>query len=112
MKQVHVSDYQLEVDAEIRFERIRQDMKWGEQNHDNYYWSAILGEEFGEACKCALDFPNARKFGDNETRLREELVQVAAVAVAWIECIDRRAAMPKFHGPNGLPMGTRSPDRT
>ena len=32
------------------------------------------------------------EFGDSENpmaNLREELVQVAAVAVAWIECLDR-----------------------
>lgn len=40
----------------------------------------ILGEEFGEVCNAT--------FGDGVGDLREELVQVAAVAVAWIEAID------------------------
>src|SRR5689334_5493368 len=42
---------------------------------------AVLGEEFGEVC---------RAIGEHEprARLREELVQVAAVAVAWIEALD------------------------
>lgn len=41
----------------------------------------VLGEEFGEVCRAIND-------GDLEN-LREELIQVAAVAVAWVERIDR-----------------------
>ncbi len=41
----------------------------------------VLGEEFGEVCRAVLE-------GD-EANLREELIQVAAVAVAWVEAIDR-----------------------
>ena len=44
------------------------------------YWSAILVEEVAEA---------VAEIGD-DAKLRAELVQVAAVAVAWIEAIDRR----------------------
>ena len=72
----------------VAIERARQDSKWGEQNHGNFVWSAILGEEVGEACMASLEL----EFGDSENpmaNLREELVQVAAVAVAWIECLDR-----------------------
>lgn len=97
---------------EVAQERARQDEKWGEQNHPNLWektpelaeqartyaqrvaanfkaqndnpdepldWAGILTEEFYEAIGEAED-----------DRLRKELVQVAAVAVAWIECIDRR----------------------
>jgi hypothetical protein len=40
----------------------------------------------------------------NEDRLREELVQCAAVAVAWIEAIDRRkAAGPATADATGVP---------
>ncbi len=70
---------------EIEQERKRQDEKWGIQNHHSLYWSAILGEECGEVCKALLDTP---EYG-NHRRIREELIQVAAVAVAWIEYIDR-----------------------
>jgi len=42
----------------------------------------ILGEEFGEACEAALM--------EVDTELRKELIQVAAVAVNWIESIDSR----------------------
>jgi NTP pyrophosphatase (non-canonical NTP hydrolase) len=41
----------------------------------------VLGEEFGEVCRALND-------GDL-ANLREELIQVAAVAVAWIERINR-----------------------
>lgn len=75
---------------EIRLERIRQEEKWGEQNHSPFAWMSILGEEYGEACKAANE---AMFFGypssGNLRPLREELIQVAAVAVAVAECIDR-----------------------
>lgn len=96
--------------AEIEAERIRQDEKWGEQNHPireehkraiEYYkeeaeafrkicdlkarenritWYDIIIEEFFEAF--AEDTPEGQ---------RAELVQMIAVGVAMIECIDRRA---------------------
>lgn len=70
-------------------ERDRQDAKWGEQNHDDYTWLAILMEEVGEASQETL----VEKFGaaaNGHGNLREEVVHIAAVALAWIECIDRR----------------------
>lgn len=70
--------------TEVVTERARQEQKWGEQNHAPDRWMTILGEEFGEACKGALE-----QDWDN---YREELVQVAAVAVAAIECLDRQQA--------------------
>lgn len=66
----------------IMEERARQDEKWGEQNHDPFVWLAILGEEYGEACKTAYE--------GEEHHLRVELVHVAAVAVAMLECGDRQ----------------------
>ncbi len=71
---------------EIAQERSQQDKKWGVQNHNNFFWSAILGEEFGEACQAAL---HEVEEPEKDTNLREELIQTAAVAVAWIECLDR-----------------------
>ena len=71
---------------EIKNERVRQEEKWGEQNHQPPEWLMILGEEVGEVNKAALEaiFSNTRLTG-----YREELIQVAAVAVAMIECYDR-----------------------
>lgn len=101
--------------AEVALEREAQDRKWGEQNHpdgtgpnllmpnggitaDLYReamrdrcdqmhrfgagtWEHILTEEYAEAL--AESDPD---------KLRTELLQLAAVAVAWAECIDRRQA--------------------
>lgn len=80
---------------EVMHERMLQDNKWGEQNHDPFTWLAILGEEVGEANEAALDANNWRTPEPSKFHLsmlskyREELVQVAAVAVAMIECLDR-----------------------
>lgn len=66
---------------QILHERDRQDAKWGEQNHSPEVWLAILGEEFGEACQAALGSPTSD--------FRKEIVQVAAVAVAMLEWMNR-----------------------
>jgi NTP pyrophosphatase (non-canonical NTP hydrolase) len=68
-----------EVLEEVARERSRQDERWGEQNHEPLRWLAILVEEVGEVGKAILD----------RQGLRDELVQVAAVAVAAIESLDR-----------------------
>lgn len=76
---------------EIEAERSRQDAKWGQQNHKPIEWMPILMEEVGEASKAAVD-AHWNNNGDAYLDLlayREELVQVAAVAVAMIESIDR-----------------------
>jgi hypothetical protein len=98
----------VDVLDEIAAERRRQEAKWGEQNHPDGTrltdvdrvaaeaarreceqafaagtgtWRLILEEEIREAF--AESSPEA---------LRAELIQVAAVAVAWAEAIDRRYA--------------------
>ncbi|MGV3526507.1 MAG: hypothetical protein ACO1RX_19975 [Candidatus Sericytochromatia bacterium] len=90
---------------DITQERARQDEKWGAQNHPDgtglpgdteraemaravcqgkmaqgkRTWRDILDEEVREAfAETDLD------------KLRAELVQVGAVAVAWAECLDRK----------------------
>ncbi|MDV3675108.1 hypothetical protein OZ664_20005 [Elizabethkingia sp. HX WHF] len=86
---------------EIRSERQRQDEKWGQQDHKPIEWVAILTEEVGEVAKEAVDFHfdnnlqglNAlSKFEEQRQRLlnyRKELIQVAAVSVSMIQCLDR-----------------------
>lgn len=69
---------------EIADERKRQDIKWGEQNHHPYKWLAILGEEVGEADRAALE--------GNLVEYHKELIQVAAVAIAAIESLNRHEA--------------------
>ena len=71
----------LNIFQNIALERRRQDAKWGEQNHDAFLWLAILGEEFGETAKAAIE----GRLAD----MRTELIHVAAVAVAAIESLNR-----------------------
>jgi hypothetical protein len=105
--------------GEIAAERARQSAKWGQPDHldgtarvgdrhtaarlraackangpaeDN--WRDILAEEVAEA------FAEA-----GSARLRVELIQVAAVAVAWVEAIDRRPA----GSPEPAPAGGEEP---
>ncbi len=84
---------------EVRQERLRQDAKWGVQNHDPATWLMILGEEVGEVNQAALEyhfhqFDKAAPERGPRTLddYRRELVQVAAVAVSMIECLDRQQA--------------------
>lgn len=68
---------------EVLKERISQDARWGEQNHTPDRWLAILMEEVGEMAKENLEC--------RPLLYRAELIQVAAVAVAMLECFDRNA---------------------
>jgi NTP pyrophosphatase (non-canonical NTP hydrolase) len=63
-------------------ERKRQDEKWGEQNHGDLYWLGILMEEVGELAQAVIEGKRLER--------NAELIPVAAVAVAWRECLDRR----------------------
>jgi len=78
--------------GKIKKERIYQDGKWGEQNHIPVIWISILGEEFGEASKEALEFHFEIDDLERKMKLfqyRKELIQVAAVAIAAIESLER-----------------------
>lgn len=79
------------IDEECAAERARQDKKWGVRDQSPFKWLAILGEEVGECNRAVLEtygWTNRQFFGDM-TNLREELIQVMAVAKATIECLDR-----------------------
>ncbi len=108
--------------SEVAAERQRQDQKWGVQNHplvdallrDRPH--TRMAEEYEvptalratQLCQIAAhrgevtwmhialeelcEFMAAAQHTDDETEARAELVQLAAVAVAAIECIDRRRA--------------------
>lgn len=105
--------------AAVHAERGLQDAKWGEQNHpdvrprrglfdrQNYAveadawklvndgrvkdgtvaWDGILLEEVYEALA-----------ETDSVKLRAELIQVAAVAVSWVEAIDRRGGTAGAEG--------------
>ncbi|WP_336786590.1 hypothetical protein [Paenibacillus sp. MMO-177] len=70
-------------------ERVRQLGKFGHQRHKNPgVWLAILGEEFGEVCQAAgpvMGLGTGKPTDADD--LYTELIQVAAVAVAWAEQI-------------------------
>lgn len=76
--------------AEVRHERERQEAKWGEQTLDPAVWLMVLGEEVGEANQAALE--HLMGTHADLSHYREELVQVAAVAVRAIESLDRQLA--------------------
>ena len=63
----------------IAEERRRLADKWGRQIHSIDRWLVILGEEYGEVCRAAFHYK-----GDT-TKLKRELIHVAAVAVAIAE---------------------------
>ena len=77
---------------EVLAERKRQDSFWGEQNHNPVKYLLILNEEVGEANKAIcdhIDFSNDSIFEKGLKEYRNELIQVAAVAIAMVECLDR-----------------------
>jgi len=66
----------------VNLERDKQDQKWGEQNHFPLRWLGILMEEVGEtATECINNNPSHN--------LGHEIVQVAAVAKAMYESLER-----------------------
>ena len=71
---------------ELVEERIKQHLQWGEQNHGPLFWNAILQEEVGEVARAVVDNHNE---GLSLEVYRNELVQVAAVAISAIESYDR-----------------------
>ncbi|QJD54018.1 hypothetical protein SEA_GALACTICA_71 [Streptomyces phage Galactica] len=100
-----MSDLMEQIFEDVRAERSRQDLKWGEQVHPNgtsikfkpladaarnacraadangsNTWAHIMREEFWEALS-----------ETDRDALRKELVQVVSVGVAWIECLDKQA---------------------
>lgn len=85
-------DVRLEVWELIKGERDRQDRKWGwlgtpgsiipEGTLDQRL--AVLAEEFGEVAKVVNGIRH-QEAGGNRDHLHQELIQVAAVALAWVE---------------------------
>lgn len=103
-----------EVAEEVVGERIRQDAKWGEQNHPDGTGESWLLDDDPDAGEAAdlyrrwtedavaykrlawrhiLIEEVAEAFAETDpAALRAELIQVAAVAQAWAEAIDRRTS--------------------
>lgn len=89
---------------EVAAERIRQDEKWGEQNHPDgtggpeMVFCAELSKRMTDQAAQngtltylhILEEEICEAFAETDKqKLRTELIQVAAVAVAWVEKIDR-----------------------
>ncbi len=90
-----ISADQFKVLSMISYERDRQLTKWGLQSHVDPIWNSILGEEVGEVSRALCEsFHRVGFYKEDDPvlldELTAELVQVAAVATAWVECILRR----------------------
>ncbi|MED7817268.1 hypothetical protein VYI99_13545 [Vibrio cholerae] len=98
LTKLHMSSGVIE---QVIGEMVFQDLKWGESRTlNNHVWDSILSEEVGEVSEEAVLVWNAKlgikkgfasKFTlEQQTeKLRAELIQVAAVAIQWIEALDR-----------------------
>lgn len=62
---------------QILAERVRQDEKWGEQNHNPFVWLSILIEEVGEVGKALIERDGKGYY--------EEVMQVGAVALSMMQ---------------------------
>lgn len=89
-----MSEIQERAITAVLLERKRQDSKWGEQNHPPHYWTGILGEEYGELCEAINEtvFDNWSDKGGFEN-MRREAIHVAAVAIGFLECLERNKAL-------------------
>lgn len=96
---------------EVAVERARQNARWGQQDHPNgtgcvssYGGDAEAARAAREACNWAFSRGGGtwrhilweevcEAFAETDpVLLRAELIQVAAVAAAWVEAIDRSNA--------------------
>lgn len=92
--------------ADIRDERARQDAKWDEQHwpdgthpsfaHDAEMYQAVVDSNSGQGLTnwthILLEEVYEALAETDPAKLRDELVQAAAVIVNWLEDIDGRAA--------------------
>ena len=72
----------------VQQELDRQTLLYGTQMHDPNFWYVILGEEVGEVARAIYDM-KSKKVG-SVANYRDELIQVAAVAVAMLESFERQ----------------------
>lgn len=96
--EVKISVPRMYVLPDILSECDRQIKKWGDQSFRSLFeWQSILNEEVGEAAKAVNEYGFTSRRDPEEDRLfklatayelREELVQVAAVAMSFIHAVD------------------------
>lgn len=78
--------------VEIVAERARQDAKYGEQNHDPFTWLSIVGVELGmvnQGARWLRKWPSGQAVPRGGF-YRRQLIRIAAVSIAMIECMDRQ----------------------
>lgn len=89
-----LNDYQTRIYGEIKHEIARQILlrAQGRFTHTpkdsgvpDFVKFGILSEELGEVARCVLANSRLVQESASVDNLREELVQVAAIAVAWLE---------------------------
>lgn len=83
MTNEQMESYKTVLDAVI-MEMDLQLRKWGVQNHRPEKWIAIALEELGETAKAWLE--------NKPEDYRREILQVAAVCVHAVDCLDRHRA--------------------
>lgn len=92
-------------EGDIRREREAQELKWGQQNHPDGTGlpnDRQMAELFKHKCQALAAKGDVRwrdilleevmeALAETDAKpLRDELTQIAAVCIAWIEAIDRR----------------------
>ena len=103
--------------AEVGEERERQYTKWGPQHHPdgtNLDNAKYLADKARERCDEAAregrvtwsyilteEFLESRAEDPDSAGLRKELLQVAAVCVAWVEDLDSRPSFADVHDLGG-----------
>lgn len=91
--------------SEIEKERARQDSKWGGASHDDQHSTADFCRWIKNYAGWADQMADAHSF----EKARNRLIQVAALAVAAVESIERRTMMRDVyvikHIPTGLYVG-------
>jgi hypothetical protein len=80
-------DSQLSILAEIETERDRQDAKWGGAVHDDRHQVA----DFATFIRNYVGWAEQMAINGAQEKARKRLVQVAALAVAAVESLDRKA---------------------
>ena len=96
-----MSQLQEDVLQLIREERARQDAKYGVQNFLPQFWPLILEEEVGEWCEAIQEtvLVGANPERGGLEHMKKEALHVAAVAVKFIECLERnRKPWEDFYG--------------
>lgn len=75
---------------EVRYERQMQDQEWGTDHDDGLaptVWAALLATHVGHFADAVT---NTGDYEEPSFTQRREAVKVAAIAVAFIESLDRR----------------------